>query len=189
MQQPFNNLENAFWSIDTKTTSQIIGCYLQLESQPDAEKLRSELLELSHLLPRMRQRVSEDSALSWSMAKDFDLEQHFHLIEEAGVSTPTELNQLVAAHFSKPIEPTKPQWEIFLFSNRPFKERSGPALAAFIFKFHHSFADGISGLEIVRSLTSKLPDSKAKYSRPFICLLYTSPSPRDATLSRMPSSA
>ena len=25
--------------------------------------------------------------------------------------------------------------------------------------------------------------------KPFICLLYTSPSPRDATLSRMPSSA
>ena len=26
-------------------------------------------------------------------------------------------------------------------------------------------------------------------SQPYICLLYTSPSPRDATLSRMPSSA
>ena len=29
----------------------------------------------------------------------------------------------------------------------------------------------------------------AKSKKPFICLLYTSPSPRDATLSRMPSSA
>ena len=28
-----------------------------------------------------------------------------------------------------------------------------------------------------------------KNSKDFICLLYTSPSPRDATLSRMPSSA
>ena len=27
------------------------------------------------------------------------------------------------------------------------------------------------------------------FDRDFICLLYTSPSPRDATLSRMPSSA
>ena len=27
------------------------------------------------------------------------------------------------------------------------------------------------------------------FKRPIICLLYTSPSPRDATLSRMPSSA
>ena len=28
-----------------------------------------------------------------------------------------------------------------------------------------------------------------KLTNPYICLLYTSPSPRDATLSRMPSSA
>ena len=37
------------------------------------------------------------------------------------------------------------------------------------------------------------PDFEAKLKhferRPFACLLYTSPSPRDATLSRMPSSA
>ena len=30
---------------------------------------------------------------------------------------------------------------------------------------------------------------KQTISQPFTCLLYTSPSPRDATLSRMPSSA
>ena len=32
-------------------------------------------------------------------------------------------------------------------------------------------------------------DGDTWYSLPYICLLYTSPSPRDATLSRMPSSA
>ena len=32
-------------------------------------------------------------------------------------------------------------------------------------------------------------DSIIKHSRGYTCLLYTSPSPRDATLSRMPSSA
>ena len=36
--------------------------------------------------------------------------------------------------------------------------------------------------KIVKKLNQKL-------SPPYICLLYTSPSPRDATLSRMPSSA
>ena len=34
-----------------------------------------------------------------------------------------------------------------------------------------------------------VPKKKTKVSRGVICLLYTSPSPRDATLSRMPSSA
>ena len=32
-------------------------------------------------------------------------------------------------------------------------------------------------------------DKKSTYRKLWICLLYTSPSPRDATLSRMPSSA
>ena len=32
-------------------------------------------------------------------------------------------------------------------------------------------------------------DLSAGHARSLICLLYTSPSPRDATLSRMPSSA
>ena len=44
----------------------------------------------------------------------------------------------------------------------------------------------------VRSLLKKLKLNKFYEHVPFItniCLLYTSPSPRDATLSRMPSSA
>ena len=38
--------------------------------------------------------------------------------------------------------------------------------------------------------TNEVDPAECKYSRLYICcLLYTSPSPRDATLSRMPSSA
>ena len=37
--------------------------------------------------------------------------------------------------------------------------------------------------------TSIVLDQYVDYTNPEICLLYTSPSPRDATLSRMPSSA
>ena len=36
---------------------------------------------------------------------------------------------------------------------------------------------------------SVISDNDVARLRAFICLLYTSPSPRDATLSRMPSSA
>ena len=36
---------------------------------------------------------------------------------------------------------------------------------------------------------SRIDFAKERYGGPFTCLLYTSPSPRDATLSRMPSSA
>ena len=43
-------------------------------------------------------------------------------------------------------------------------------------------------LMILMYYSAHLSDTQQKY-HPFRCLLYTSPSPRDATLSRMPSSA
>ena len=38
-------------------------------------------------------------------------------------------------------------------------------------------------------IISELSENNIKVPKPILCLLYTSPSPRDATLSRMPSSA
>ena len=43
--------------------------------------------------------------------------------------------------------------------------------------------DFLSSVSSIEELNIKV------YPNPFVCLLYTSPSPRDATLSRMPSSA
>ena len=44
---------------------------------------------------------------------------------------------------------------------------------------------------VIDALESMLPELEASIKKGinFLCLLYTSPSPRDATLSRMPSSA
>ena len=42
--------------------------------------------------------------------------------------------------------------------------------------------------ELYEAFVSKQDESRWTYL-PYSCLLYTSPSPRDATLSRMPSSA
>ena len=41
----------------------------------------------------------------------------------------------------------------------------------------------------IESIVSELDTKKIESNYSSICLLYTSPSPRDATLSRMPSSA
>ena len=44
-------------------------------------------------------------------------------------------------------------------------------------------------LELMINRLLGYKDNPGKQVKPFTCLLYTSPSPRDATLSRMPSSA
>ena len=49
--------------------------------------------------------------------------------------------------------------------------------------FYITFKTGVPGVEIPDHLRERFPDEMT------ICLLYTSPSPRDRTRSRMPSSA
>ena len=44
-------------------------------------------------------------------------------------------------------------------------------------------------MKMVAAAKLRRAQESAERGRPYSCLLYTSPSPRDATLSRMPSSA
>ena len=49
--------------------------------------------------------------------------------------------------------------------------------------------EDLSYEDFVKTIFISLDQASAKYVEDLTCLLYTSPSPRDATLSRMPSSA
>ena len=59
--------------------------------------------------------------------------------------------------------------------------------------FHYKFIDKIKDKILSRlNNTDDKEDNEQQYiyyKLPYICLLYTSPSPRDGLLSRMPSSA
>ena len=52
---------------------------------------------------------------------------------------------------------------------------------------HKELLEDIGEKELIKRLAEFMP--KNQVSDDCACLLYTSPSPRDATLSRMPSSA
>ena len=53
----------------------------------------------------------------------------------------------------------------------------------------HALATVKAEREFLRQVPSKLLPLYVRMEQALACLLYTSPSPRDATLSRMPSSA
>ena len=52
-----------------------------------------------------------------------------------------------------------------------------------------SLAEGVDSFRLVAVSDVEQIDHAAEWTKNVACLLYTSPSPRDATLSRMPSSA
>ena len=62
----------------------------------------------------------------------------------------------------------------------------GKGLYHELFKQSHTSS---SILKLIREVTEILKEDLIQKSEPFYCLLYTSPSPRDRTRSRMPSSA
>ena len=61
-------------------------------------------------------------------------------------------------------------------------------VAGLMFVFAHSVMPGLGTLDD-RGFLTAFQRIDAAITNPWICLLYTSPSPRDGLLSRMPSSA
>ena len=62
-------------------------------------------------------------------------------------------------------------------------------LFAAIFTGGHCLLEGVPGLAKALMVSTLARILDVGFNRVQFCLLYTSPSPRDATLSRMPSSA
>ena len=63
----------------------------------------------------------------------------------------------------------------------------GVVLLRFIFVMKIEVIGECSALKVFQQITSSLKQST--FGKRYLCLLYTSPSPRDRTRSRMPSSA
>ena len=63
-------------------------------------------------------------------------------------------------------------------NGRTYSENSAQSISELLDRIEHADKVGLDVFGIGEH-----------YRREFLCLLYTSPSPRDATLSRMPSSA
>ena len=57
------------------------------------------------------------------------------------------------------------------------------------YRIEQNFTDGWGVVDERMDVTLTKEQCRIRYEQYLACLLYTSPSPRDATLSRMPSSA
>ena len=88
---------------------------------------------------------------------------------------------------SKKLDPK--EVEIFLLENLDFFESRESLVSELKFKHSSSSASSILERQVtkLREEHKSLIDLLTSFMN--TCLLYTSPSPRDATLSRMPSSA
>jgi WS/DGAT/MGAT family acyltransferase len=102
------------------------------------------------LVPPFRWRLVEvpfnlDYAY-WADDPDFDLEFHVRELALAPPGTDLQLGEQVARIFARPLDRTRPLWELYLIHGLP------RGRVAVMSKIHHAVIDGLSGAEIMGAL-------------------------------------
>jgi WS/DGAT/MGAT family acyltransferase len=114
--------------------------------------------ERIHLLPPFRWKLVEVpfglDLPYWIEDPDFDLDFH---IRETAVPPPGDdrrLAETVARIFARPLDRTRPLWELYLIRGLP------DGKAGMLTKIHHAAADGVSGAEILTVLLDLEPQGR-----------------------------
>jgi diacylglycerol O-acyltransferase len=121
----------------------------------DLQNLISERLPL---VPPFRWRLTEvpfdlDYGY-WIEDPDFDLEFHVRELALAPPGTDAQLADQVARIFSRPLDRSRPLWELYLIYGLP-RDR-----VAVMTKIHHAVVDGMSGAEIIGALLDVTPEGR-----------------------------
>ncbi len=90
----------------------------------------------------------------WIEDPDFDLEFHVREIALAPPGTDAQLADQVARIFSRPLDRSRPLWELYLIHGLP-RDR-----VAVMSKIHHAVIDGLSGAEILGALLDLSPEGR-----------------------------
>ena len=88
----------------------------------------------------------------WIEDRDFDLSYHIRRIGLPSPGSIEELHRLAARIFSRPMDMTRPLWEIYVIDG--FDESQGLASGSFalLTKSHHAAVDGASGIHLIELL-------------------------------------
>jgi WS/DGAT/MGAT family acyltransferase len=90
----------------------------------------------------------------WIDDPDFDLEYHVRELALAPPPTDAKLAEQVARIFSRPLDRSRPLWELYLIHGLQ------DGRVALLTKIHHSVIDGMSGAEIMGVLLDLTPEGR-----------------------------
>jgi WS/DGAT/MGAT family acyltransferase len=123
----------------------------------DKPRLTALLRERIHLLQPFRRRLVEVpfnlAHPVWIEDPDFDVESHIHETTLRAPGSMHELAALVGDIASRPIDRTRPLWEIWLVDGLEGGD------VAMVTKMHHAAIDGITGADIMANLFDLAPDA------------------------------
>jgi diacylglycerol O-acyltransferase / wax synthase len=159
--QQLTGLDANFLYMETGATFGHVCAVVLLDPQTAAGRLSFEAVRAVverrlHLLPPLRRRLVEVpfgiDRPYWVEDPHFDLDFH---VRELGLPAPGTREQLaeqVARIASRPLDRSRPLWELYLLSGLE------PDRMALMVKFHHAAVDGVAGAEIVTTLLDRTPE-------------------------------
>jgi WS/DGAT/MGAT family acyltransferase len=142
-------LDASFLYLEQPTTPMHVGAvsiFQRPESGFDYDGLVDLIEQRIALVPRYRQKVRHVPANLarpvWVDDADFDVAYHVRRSALPRPGSDTQLTELVARLMSRPLDPTRPLWEMYLV------EGLAGNRSAVLTKTHQAMVDGISAIDI-----------------------------------------
>jgi len=88
----------------------------------------------------------------WIEDRDFDLSYHIRRIGLPNPASIEELHRLASRIFSRPMDMTRPLWEIYVIDGLDNLDGLGKGSFALLAKTHHAAVDGASGIHLIELL-------------------------------------
>jgi len=156
---PLSNLDSVFLHLDSKNTPMHIGSltmYDQSSAPGGMVRYKDILAFYSQRLGRAkcyrRRLVKVPFNLGnpyWLEDPDFDIEFHVRHIALPKPGDWRQLCILAARLFSRPLDMSKPLWEVYVIEGLDNIEGLPKGCFALLHKVHHCAIDGVSGAEII----------------------------------------
>jgi WS/DGAT/MGAT family acyltransferase len=164
-----SGIDAAFLNLEMQRTPMHIGGVYIFEGQTpqgafDFERFREHMRNRLTVSPVFRRRLLEvplnlDHPY-WVEDADFDVDLH---LQHIGLPKPGSMHELMALAgqlFARPLDRSRPLWEITFVEGLRAGEGVPAGAVALIAKVHHAAVDGISGEEIMAALLDLTPEPR-----------------------------
>jgi diacylglycerol O-acyltransferase / wax synthase len=95
----------------------------------------------------------------WMSDAEFELDEHIHRVVLPPPAGWREFCDVVCEIHSRPLDMTKPLWELTMIDGIDNVEGLAPNTFALMFKIHHAAVDGVSGVRMLTSLHDASPEA------------------------------
>jgi diacylglycerol O-acyltransferase len=158
------SLDAQFLALESARQSGHVGgvAILDPSTAPDGilnlQDMQDHLMERLVHLPPFRWRLAEVPMGMdypyWVDDADFDIDFHVRELALPLPGSDDQLAEQVARIFSRPLDRSRPLWELYLIHGLP------DGNVAMLTKIHHAVVDGISGAEIMGLLLDSEPEGR-----------------------------